>query len=67
MRWPDAYVPLAARKYYTPQQWRWVIRDGMRYRRARRFSPTFTHRNLLGHVIAVEINEWMDLGGEGGL
>lgn len=60
-------MPKKARRFYTPLQWRHVIRDGMRYRRTRRFSPTFTHRDRHGAVIAIEENEWVDVGGEGGV
>jgi hypothetical protein len=63
----EAYVPKAARRLYTPIQWRHVIRLGMSYRRTRRFSPTFVHRDRHGVVVAIEENEWIDLGGEGGL
>jgi hypothetical protein len=67
VRWLAAHVPKAARRFYTPFQWRHVIRLGMAYRRTRRFSPTFVHRDRHGAVVATEENEWIDLGGEGGM
>lgn len=65
-RFVEARVPVPVRRAYTPAQWRRVIRAGMHYRRTRRFSPTFAHRDRQGNVIVIEEDELVDLGGEGG-
>lgn len=62
----EARVPVPAQKWFTPLQWRRVIRAGMRYRRARRFVAEYRHHDRNGNVIVVEPNEWLDIGGEGG-
>lgn len=58
----DTAIPLALRDL-SPSQWRWVVRNGMLFRRFCRFAY---HLNRFpGERGELTVNDRIDIGGEG--
>ena len=67
MKAKEAFVPDQFRRMYSAEEYRTVIRKGMRYRRSRRFSLTYRWLMPDGRVLPSMLvsSMWIDVGGEG--